>query len=190
MTSPMRTPTATSASASASLTSCTSTADVRRPRTTRSSAPVRAPSRRPHVPAGRARETGNPLDVALEGEGFLKVKLADGRQALTRDGGLHDRRPAPPRDRTGGLIQPQIKIPEDIRRAQTLDRPGRHGHGRRQEPRQDRARQGPLAAEPRVRRRERLRHHRPLRQRRRRSRRDASSSRARWRAPTPTSRRR
>src|SRR4051812_28722005 len=35
---------------------------------------------------GSLQQTGNPLDVAIQGEGFIKVKLADGRQALTRDG--------------------------------------------------------------------------------------------------------
>src|SRR3954454_5052787 len=35
---------------------------------------------------GALRNTGNPLDVAIEGDGFLKVRLGDGRQALTRDG--------------------------------------------------------------------------------------------------------
>lgn len=38
---------------------------------------------------GNLRETGSPLDVALEGEGFIAVELADGRAALTRDGDLH-----------------------------------------------------------------------------------------------------
>src|SRR3954454_6233628 len=37
---------------------------------------------------GALRETGQPLDVALEGPGFLQVRTPDGRQALTRDGAL------------------------------------------------------------------------------------------------------
>jgi flagellar basal-body rod protein FlgG len=47
------------------------------------------------VDAGRAFEQGSLqrtdrlLDVAIQGEGFLRVKLPDGRNALTRDGGLH-----------------------------------------------------------------------------------------------------
>jgi flagellar basal-body rod protein FlgG len=47
------------------------------------------------VDAGRAfgqgamQRTDRTLDVAIQGEGFLQVKLPDGRQALTRDGGLH-----------------------------------------------------------------------------------------------------
>jgi flagellar basal-body rod protein FlgG len=63
---------------------------------------------------GGLRQTGNQLDVAIQGEGFLKVKLPDGRQALTRDGGLHldgNRRLV---TETGGIIQPQITIPEGV----------------------------------------------------------------------------
>src|SRR3954452_853510 len=63
---------------------------------------------------GGLRQTGNQLDVAIQGEGFIKVKLPDGRQALTRDGGLHldgDRRLV---TETGGIIQPQITIPTGV----------------------------------------------------------------------------
>jgi flagellar basal-body rod protein FlgG len=38
---------------------------------------------------GAVQRTDRPLDVAIQGEGFLAVKLPDGRSALTRDGGLH-----------------------------------------------------------------------------------------------------
>ena len=47
------------------------------------------------VDAGRAWEEGalqrtdRTLDVAIQGAGFLRVRLPDGRDALTRDGGLH-----------------------------------------------------------------------------------------------------
>jgi flagellar basal-body rod protein FlgG len=60
---------------------------------------------------GSLRETGNPLDVAIEGEGFLKVRLSDGRQALTRDGSLHVDGDGRLATSTGALIQPAIKIP-------------------------------------------------------------------------------
>jgi flagellar basal-body rod protein FlgG len=60
---------------------------------------------------GALRETGNPLDVAIEGEGFLKVRLSDGRQALTRDGSLHVDGDGRLATSTGALIQPAIKIP-------------------------------------------------------------------------------
>jgi flagellar basal-body rod protein FlgG len=35
---------------------------------------------------GSLRETANPLDLAVEGEGFFAVRLSDGRTAYTRDG--------------------------------------------------------------------------------------------------------
>src|SRR4051812_22269641 len=38
---------------------------------------------------GALKNTGVMTDVGLEGEGFMKVKLSDGRDGLTRDGDLH-----------------------------------------------------------------------------------------------------
>jgi flagellar basal-body rod protein FlgG len=37
---------------------------------------------------GALRQTGQPLDVALEGPGFIQVQTAQGQPALTRDGAL------------------------------------------------------------------------------------------------------
>jgi len=37
---------------------------------------------------GQLKATGNPLDVALKGDGYLTVELENGERALTRDGGL------------------------------------------------------------------------------------------------------
>ena len=60
---------------------------------------------------GVLRETGNPLDVAIEDGGFLQVRRADGTTALTRDGSLR----LDPRGRLttqqGDLIQPAITVP-------------------------------------------------------------------------------
>jgi flagellar basal-body rod protein FlgG len=60
---------------------------------------------------GAMRETGNPLDVAIEGEGFVRVRRADGTDALTRDGSLR----IDPRGRLttqrGELVQPAITVP-------------------------------------------------------------------------------
>jgi flagellar basal-body rod protein FlgG len=60
---------------------------------------------------GALRETGNPLDVAIEDGGFLQVRRADGTTALTRDGSLR----LDPRGRLttqqGDLIQPAITVP-------------------------------------------------------------------------------
>ena len=112
-TSPTRTPTATSACASGSRTSCTSAAAGRRRPTTRSSAPARASSTTA-APSSRAtsQNTGDPLNVGIEGEGFIKVKLSDGRQALTRDGDLHIDGKGRLVTSFGGFVQPEITIPE------------------------------------------------------------------------------
>lgn len=62
----------------------------------RSSAPgVRIGAGAAAVDAGRAwtqgalQRTDQPLDVAIQGEGFVHVRLPGGQDALTRDGGLH-----------------------------------------------------------------------------------------------------
>jgi flagellar basal-body rod protein FlgG len=81
---------------------------------------VRTGSGAAAVDAGRAfsqgvlQRTDRPLDVAIQGEGFLRVRLADGRDALTRDGGLHidgDRRLT---TSTGALVQPAITVPDGV----------------------------------------------------------------------------
>ena len=72
------------------------------------------------VQAGRAFEqgsvspTGNPLDVAIQGQGFIRTRLSDGRDALTRDGGLHvdgNRRLV---NGAGAILQPQITVPAGV----------------------------------------------------------------------------
>ncbi len=64
---------------------------------------------------GSARETGNRLDVAIADRGFLRVKRADGTEALTRDGALR----IDPRGRLttqrGELLQPAITVPAGTR---------------------------------------------------------------------------
>jgi flagellar basal-body rod protein FlgG len=79
---------------------------------------VRTGSGAAAVDAGRAfaqgvlQRTDRPLDVAIQGEGFLRVRLADGRDALTRDGGLHIDGARRLVTSTGALVQPAITIPE------------------------------------------------------------------------------
>jgi flagellar basal-body rod protein FlgG len=79
---------------------------------------VRTGSGAAAVDGGRAfaqgvlQRTDRPLDVAIQGEGFLRVRLADGRDALTRDGGLHidgNRRLV---TSTGAFVQPAVTVPE------------------------------------------------------------------------------
>jgi flagellar basal-body rod protein FlgG len=67
---------------------------------------------------GALKQTDNPLDVAVQGDGFIKVKLPDGRQALSRDGALHldgDRRLV---NGMGAMVQPEITVPEGIGESQ------------------------------------------------------------------------
>ena len=60
------------------------------------------------------QHTDRTLDVAMEGEGFLQIRLADGRQALTRDGGLHIDAAGNLTTSSGALVQPAIKIPTSV----------------------------------------------------------------------------
>jgi flagellar basal-body rod protein FlgG len=72
------------------------------------------------VDAGRAfaqgtlQRTEQPLDVAIQGEGFLRVRLADGTQALTRDGSLHVDGTGRLVTSTGAFVQPAITLPADV----------------------------------------------------------------------------
>jgi flagellar basal-body rod protein FlgG len=63
---------------------------------------------------GAVTQTGNSLDVAVQGNGFLQVSLPDGTVAYTRDGSLHE-------DSTGQLVTadgytlvPSITLPANV----------------------------------------------------------------------------
>jgi flagellar basal-body rod protein FlgG len=81
---------------------------------------VRTGSGAAAVDAGRAfaqgvlQRTDRPLDVGIQGEGFLRVRLADGREALTRDGGLHIDGARRLVTSTGALVQPAMTVPEGV----------------------------------------------------------------------------
>jgi flagellar basal-body rod protein FlgG len=60
---------------------------------------------------GAMQDTGRSLDVALSGQGFLQVKLADGTKALTRDGNLDADATGRLKLHTGQLLEPPIKLP-------------------------------------------------------------------------------
>jgi len=66
---------------------------------------------------GALKQTGVMTDVGLEGEGFIKVKLSDGRDGLTRDGDLHV-------DDKGSLVTsfggklPGITIPQGLKESE------------------------------------------------------------------------
>lgn len=61
---------------------------------------------------GSLKSTGSPLDVAISGQGFLKIRLPDGRQALTRDGELQLDGNGRLSTATGALVQPTITLPQ------------------------------------------------------------------------------
>jgi flagellar basal-body rod protein FlgG len=60
---------------------------------------------------GALQDTKRSLDVALNGPGFIQVKLADGSTALTRDGNLQVANDGRLRLHSGQLLEPAIKIP-------------------------------------------------------------------------------
>src|SRR5690349_18477121 len=62
---------------------------------------------------GDFRQTGNPLDLVIEGKGFFQVRLPSGETAYTRDGAFHLNRDGALVTADGNLVDPQISIPTD-----------------------------------------------------------------------------
>jgi flagellar basal-body rod protein FlgG len=60
---------------------------------------------------GPLRNTGQPLDVALEGPGFLQVQTAQGQTALTRDGALLIDNSGQLVTSSGARVIPAINLP-------------------------------------------------------------------------------
>ena len=60
---------------------------------------------------GALRETGNPLDLAIENGGFLQVRRGDGTTALTRDGALRLDSRGRLTTAQGDLLQPAVTVP-------------------------------------------------------------------------------
>jgi flagellar basal-body rod protein FlgG len=61
--------------------------------------------------SGNLRATNGPLDVAIEGRGFLQVTLPDGQVAYTRSGNLHINAEGLIVTNEGYPVQPQITVP-------------------------------------------------------------------------------
>jgi flagellar basal-body rod protein FlgG len=61
---------------------------------------------------GELLPTGNPLDIAINGDGFLRVMLPDGTYAYTRDGALKLSGEGSLVTSDGELIDPEISVPE------------------------------------------------------------------------------
>lgn len=67
---------------------------------------------------GAVKTTDRPLDVAIEGRGFLEVRRADGTLALTRDGTLQTDARGRLTTASGDLLQPPIVVPRGTTEAQ------------------------------------------------------------------------
>lgn len=63
---------------------------------------------------GALRVTDQPLDVAIQGDGFLQVKRADGSTALTRNGALQVDIGGRLKTSDGALLQPPITLPAGV----------------------------------------------------------------------------
>ena len=60
---------------------------------------------------GNLQQTGNPLDVAIQGQGFFQVLLPDGSSAYTRDGSFQVSAQGQLVTASGFPVQPAITIP-------------------------------------------------------------------------------
>ena len=62
---------------------------------------------------GNLQQTGNGLDVAIQGNGFFQIQLADGSLAYTRDGAFQVNSEGTLVTANGDVLQPQITLPAD-----------------------------------------------------------------------------
>ena len=65
-----------------------------------------------HFGQGTLQQTGNPLDLAVKGQGFLQVTLPDGTTGYTRDGALQVSATGQLVTAAGYVVQPGISIPQ------------------------------------------------------------------------------
>jgi flagellar basal-body rod protein FlgG len=62
---------------------------------------------------GNLANTGNTLDVAIQGDGFFQISLPNGDTAYTRDGSLQLNSNGNLVNTSGFLVQPQVTIPQE-----------------------------------------------------------------------------
>ncbi|CAN5237161.1 flagellar basal-body rod protein FlgG [soil metagenome] len=62
---------------------------------------------------GTLESTGRPLDVAIEGEGYFQIQLANGGTAFTRDGGFQISDQGTLTTNAGNQVSPGIRIPAE-----------------------------------------------------------------------------
>jgi len=68
-----------------------------------------------HLAQGALAETGNDLDLAIDGSGYLEVTLPSGEPAYTRDGSLKRSAEGLIVTSEGYSVSPEIVIPTDVR---------------------------------------------------------------------------
>ena len=68
-----------------------------------------------HLAQGALSATGNDLDIAIEGRGYLEVTLPSGQSAYTRDGSLKRSAEGLIVTSDGYTVTPEITIPIDAR---------------------------------------------------------------------------
>jgi len=73
---------------------------------------VRVVSTRKDFSQGTIETTGNPLDVAIEGEGFLQIRMPDGNIVYSRAGSLHSDSEGNLVDPNGHLLEPPLILPQ------------------------------------------------------------------------------
>jgi len=61
---------------------------------------------------GSLTHTGNPLDVAIQGQGFFQIQMPDGTIAYTRDGTFQSNAQGQLVNSSGYLVQPGVTIPQ------------------------------------------------------------------------------
>ena len=61
---------------------------------------------------GSLTHTGNPLDVAVQGQGFFQIQMPDGTTAYTRDGTFQTNAQGQLVTSSGYLVQPGITVPQ------------------------------------------------------------------------------
>ncbi|GAB4336196.1 MAG: flagellar basal-body rod protein FlgG [Calditrichia bacterium] len=65
--------------------------------------------------SGSIEATDNPLDLAIEGDGFFQVRMPDGNLAYTRSGSFKLTADGTIVTADGYIVEPEITVPEDTR---------------------------------------------------------------------------